>query len=96
MKSTWSPIVPPRQYYVRNEPNPLLLGDTFRVADPRVGNGLGNLEPYWTLFIEKKAYEKAILASKILIENAECRGDEDCDHCVAVQILKQLGEISHV
>lgn len=28
-----------------------------------------------------------ITATTILLENAECRGDEDCDHCVATQLL---------
>ena len=38
----------------------------------------------------KEALERAKLHLSILIENAECRGDEDCDHCVAVQEYEKL------
>ena len=41
----------------------------------------------------KKALELANTQIAILLENSECRGDEDCDHCMAIGAQKQIKEI---
>lgn len=34
--------------------------------------------------------ERAIQTISMLLEMGECRQDEDCDHCVALQVIEEL------
>lgn len=35
------------------------------------------------------SYPSLVYALTAMVETAECRGDEDCDHCVAVRVLAE-------
>lgn len=37
--------------------------------------------------------EKLDMCVAVLLENADCRGDEDCDHCVVTSLLTDCEQI---